>query len=205
MSTETGHSADPGPTLLSIARASISIALGRPYAVEADAAWLHELGASFVTLTQQGELRGCIGTVQSHRTLLADVKANAVAAALRDTRFAPLTLRELATTRIEVSLLSPMQPLGFESEAHALSQLQPGVDGVLLEFEEYRSTFLPQVWEQLPTPSEFVAHLKHKAGLPPDFWAKRLRLQRYSVTKWKEPETAPISHAGELAIASGRS
>jgi uncharacterized protein len=204
MSTETGHPTDPGPTLLSIARASISTALGRPHAVQADAAWLHELRASFVTLTQQGELRGCIGTVQSHRTLLADVKANAVAAALRDTRFAPLTLHELATTRIEVSLLSPMQSLGFQSEAHALAQLQPGVDGVLLEFEEYRSTFLPQVWEQLPTPSEFMAHLKHKAGLPPNFWAAGLRLQRYSVTKWKEPDITPSSHAGELAIESGR-
>jgi uncharacterized protein len=204
MSTDAGQSASPGSTLLSIARASISTALGRPHAVAENAAWLHELGASFVTLTQQGQLRGCIGTVQSHRTLLADVKANAVAAALRDTRFAPLTFRELATTRIEVSLLSPMQTLGFESEAHALAQLQPGVDGVLLEFEEYRSTFLPQVWEQLPTPSEFMAHLKHKAGLPPNFWAKGLRLQRYTVSKWKEPEAAPSSQSSELAIESGR-
>jgi uncharacterized protein len=199
MSTDAGQSASPGSTLLSIARASISTALGRPHAVAENAAWLHELGASFVTLTQQGQLRGCIGTVQSHRTLLTDVKANAVAAALRDTRFAPLTLRELATTRIEVSLLSPMQTLRFESEAHALAQLQPGVDGVLLEFEEYRSTFLPQVWEQLPTRSEFMAHLKHKAGLPPDFWAAGLRLQRYTVSKWKESEIAPSNEAGALA------
>jgi uncharacterized protein len=204
VSTNADYPTDPGLTLLSIARASISTALGRPHAVAEGAAWLHELGASFVTLTQQGELRGCIGTVQSHRTLLVDVKANAVAAALRDTRFAPLTLRELARTRIEVSLLSPMQTLGFESEAHALAQLQPGVDGVLLEFEEYRSTFLPQVWEQLPTAAEFMAHLKHKAGLPPNFWAASIRLQRYSVTKWKEPETATGKQAGELAIESGR-
>jgi AmmeMemoRadiSam system protein A len=199
MSTEVSSPASLGPTLLSIARASISTALGRPHAVVENAAWLHELGASFVTLTQRGELRGCIGTVQPHRTLLDDVKANAVAAALRDTRFAPLTLRELATTRIEVSLLSPMQTLRFESQAHALAQLQPGVDGVLIEFEEYRSTFLPQVWEQLPTPVEFMAHLKHKAGLPPDFWAAGLRLQRYTVSKWKEAEVAPSDEAGELA------
>jgi AmmeMemoRadiSam system protein A len=199
MSTEVSSPASLGPTLLSIARASISTALGRPHAVVENAAWLHVLGASFVTLTQRGELRGCIGTVQPHRTLLDDVKANAVAAALRDTRFAPLTLRELATTRIEVSLLSPMQTLRFESQAHALAQLQPGVDGVLIEFEEYRSTFLPQVWEQLPTPVEFMAHLKHKAGLPPDFWAAGLRLQRYTVSKWKEAEVAPSNEAGELA------
>ncbi len=204
MSTDTGQPTSPGHTLLSIARASISTALGRPHAVAENADWLHEPGASFVTLTQQGELRGCIGTVQAHRTLLADAKANAVAAALRDRRFAPLTLRELAATRIEVSLLSPMQTLRFESETHALAQLQPGIDGVLLEFEPYRSTFLPQVWEHLPTPSEFMAHLKRKAGLPPDFWAEGLRLQRYTVTKWKEPQAAPSGLAGELALASGR-
>ncbi len=189
MSTETRPR---GPMLLSIARAAITAALGGvPKADEAapeHAAWLQEPGATFVTLTRQGQLRGCIGTLEAHRTLLADVKANAVSAALRDPRFAPLTLAELATTRIEVSLLSAMQPMPFESEAQALAQLQPGVDGVLLEFEHFRSTFLPQVWAQLPTAKAFMARLKQKAGLPPDFWAPRLRLYRYSVHKWQEPE-----------------
>lgn len=178
-----GH---PGPTLLSIARAAISTALGRTANVAEDAAWLQALAACFVTLTQQGQLRGCIGTLEARRTLLDDVKANAVTAALGDPRFSPLTATELDNTAIEVSLLSPMQAMRFDSEAHALAQLQPGVDGVLFEYERYRSTFLPQVWEQLPTASKFIAQLKHKAGLPADFWDSGIRLQRYTVIKWQE-------------------
>ena len=184
--TPATDSADPGAILLPIARAAISTALGRAMATAEDAAWLQEPGATFVTLTQQGQLRGCIGSLQAHRTLLADLKANAVAAALQDPRFAPLTLLELAQTAIEVSWLSPMEPIHFDSEAQALAQLQPGIDGVVFEFEHYRSTFLPQVWEQLPSAREFMAHLKHKAGLPPDFWANSVRLHRYGVRKWKE-------------------
>lgn len=185
-SNSNANPANPGKALLSLARASISAALGRPLEVADDAAWLQDLGACFVTLTQQGQLRGCIGTLAAHRSLLVDVKENAVSAALRDPRFPPLTATELAHTDIEVSLLSQMQAMRFNSEAHALAQLQPGVDGVLLEFDRYRSTFLPQVWEQLPTASEFITHLKHKAGLPPDFWAEGVRLSRYTVRKWKE-------------------
>jgi uncharacterized protein len=181
-------SSDPGKTLLPIARASISKALGRTHEASEDGVWLQELGACFVTLTQHGQLRGCIGTLKAHRTLLVDVKANAVAAALRDPRFSPLTASELDLTEIEVSLLSPMQTMQYDNEAHALSQLQPGVDGVLLEFDHYRSTFLPQVWEQLPTASEFIAHLKNKAGLPASFWDEGVRLSRYTVSKWKELE-----------------
>ncbi|MDO9197247.1 AmmeMemoRadiSam system protein A [Rhodoferax sp.] len=179
-------SSNPGQTLLPIARASISVALGRTIEVAEDAVWLQELGACFVTLTQQGQLRGCIGTLEARRSLLTDVKANALAAAFRDPRFSPLTLQELDVTEIEVSLLSPMQAMSFDSETHALAQLRPGIDGVVLEFERYRSTFLPQVWEQLPTAPEFIAQLKHKAGLPPDFWAENMRLHRYTVSKWTE-------------------
>lgn len=189
--TQGGRPDHAGKTLLPIARAAISTALGRPHQVAEGAVWLQEMGACFVTLTQQGQLRGCIGTLEARRTLLTDVKANAVAAALQDPRFAPLQASELVHTEIEVSLLSTMQPMHFESEAHALAQLQPGIDGVVLEFERYRSTFLPQVWEQLPTASEFIAHLKHKAGLPPDFWASGMRLQRYTVSKWKESDPVP--------------
>lgn len=187
--------AEPGPVLLPIARAAISAALGRTHAAAENAVWLQQWGASFVTLTQHGQLRGCIGTLEARRTLLADVKANAVAAALHDPRFLPLAVTELEHTEIEVSLLSPMQTLRFDSEADALAQLQPGIDGVVFEFERYRSTFLPQVWEQLPTVPEFMAHLKHKAGLPPDFWAKGVRLQRYGVRKWKEKDLRPQAPA----------
>lgn len=193
MRTDADPTLDRGTTLLPIARAAIAGALGRGVEVakEAEAApWLQELGACFVTLTQAGQLRGCIGTLEARRTLLADVKGNAVAAALNDPRFAPLRTIELALTRIEVSLLSPLQPMTYDSEAQALAQLRPGVDGVMLEFERYRSTFLPQVWAQLPSAPEFMAHLKRKAGLPPDFWAAGLRLSRYTVHKWKETEAA---------------
>lgn len=179
-----------GQTLLPIARAAISQSLGHRRAVDEDAPWLQDLGASFVTLTQQGQLRGCIGSLQAHRPLLLDVKANAVAAAFQDPRFSPLAVHELEHTDVEVSLLSPMQPLAFTSEADALAQLRPGVDGVVFEYARYRSTFLPQVWEQLPQPHEFFAHLKRKAGLPHNFWAKEVRLHRYTVSKWKETDSA---------------
>jgi len=186
----TANATERGKTLLPIARAAISVALGRTLEVAEDAVWLQELGACFVTLTQGGQLRGCIGTLEARRTLLADVKSNAVAAALQDTRFSALTVTELDQTDIEVSLLSAMQPMRFDTEAQALAQLQPGIDGVLLEFGRYRSTFLPQVWTQLPSATEFIAHLKYKAGLPPDFWAEGMRLQRYTVRKWKETESS---------------
>jgi AmmeMemoRadiSam system protein A len=188
------HSTDPGGTLLLIARAAIATALGRSDVTPQNVAWLHEPGASFVTLTQQGALRGCIGSLQPRRSLLVDVKANAVAAALNDPRFAPLTLAELDCIHIDVAVLSVLQPLSFETEAHALAQLQPGVDGVMLEFEHYRSTFLPQVWEQLPSPSDFLTHLKRKAGLPPHFWAEGMRLSRYRVSRWSENEEPSDAH-----------
>jgi len=81
-----------------------------------------------------------------------------------------------------------MQTLKFDTEAQALAQLRPGIDGVVLQYQHYSSTFLPQVWEQLPTVTEFMAHLKYKAGLPPDFWGDGMRLHRYTVQKWKEIE-----------------
>ena len=180
--------ADQGPILLPIARASIAQALGRTHEAREDAPWLLEHGACFVTLTQGGELRGCIGTLQAHRPLLTDVKANALAAAFRDPRFAPLGTSELDVTRVEISLLSPMEPMAFSDEENALAQLRPDIDGVVFEYGHYRSTFLPQVWEQLPDVRDFMAHLKRKAGLPADFWAEGVRLSRYGVSKWKESD-----------------
>jgi AmmeMemoRadiSam system protein A len=185
-----GVPADAGHTLLPIARAAISTALGQPGSAAEGAAWLQDLGACFVTLTQQEQLRGCIGTLEARRSLLADVKSNAVAAALQDPRFAPLTLTELLSTELEVSVLSPMQLLQFHDEVHALVQLRPGLDGVVFEYGRYRSTFLPQVWEQLPDVHQFMAHLKQKAGLPPNFWGAGVRLKRYSVHKWQEKKSS---------------
>lgn len=179
-------STDKGRILLPIARASIAEQLGQPYHADEGAPWLQDKAACFVTLTQQGELRGCIGTLEAHRSLLEDVKSNARSAAFHDPRFSPLKTKELNHTEIEISLLSATHIMEFSSEQEALAQLQPGIDGVVFEFDKYRSTFLPQVWEQLPDAREFMAHLKQKAGLAPDFWADQVRLYRYSVNKWKE-------------------
>lgn len=190
VNTEHGH------VLLPIARATISTALGQARQADERAFWLQEQGACFVTLTQNGELRGCIGTLEAHRPLLQDVKANAHAAAFRDPRFAPLAATELKKTEVEISLLSGMIPLQFSGERDALKQLKPGIHGVVFEYGRHRSTFLPQVWEQLPNVVEFMAHLKYKAGLSPDFWAEDVKLSWYTVCKWKESdllETADIS------------
>jgi hypothetical protein len=177
-----------GATLLAVARDAIAQRLGVSGASHEAQAWLQEPGASFVTLTQQDALRGCIGSLAAHRPLLEDVRANAVAAALRDPRFPPLRAQELPRIRIEVSLLSEAADMEFESESQAISLLRPGTDGVVLQFGHARGTFLPQVWEALPRPEDFLAQLKRKAGLPADFWHEDIRLSRYTVTKWKESE-----------------
>lgn len=178
--------ADKGATLLELARSEIASKLWEGAAKSFDAAWLKEPGASFVTLTRRGELRGCIGTLEAHRPLERDVRENAVAAAFHDPRFNPLTRGEFDAVRVEVSLLSPSEPLEAADEAAAVAALRPHVDGVVFEYGHHRSTFLPQVWEQLPDPDTFLAYLKRKAGLPMDFWAEQVRLSRYTVTKWKE-------------------
>ncbi|MEK7666187.1 MAG: AmmeMemoRadiSam system protein A [Pseudomonadota bacterium] len=179
---------DQGQTLLAIARAAIAEQLGVPTPPFDETQWQEEPGATFVTLTCAGALRGCIGSLVAERPLRADVENNARAAAFSDPRFPPVSIREYHEIEVEVSLLSPMQPVTVESEIQALTLLRPGVDGVLLEYGRRRGTFLPQVWEQLPEPRAFLAHLKQKAGLPADFWADEVRLSRYTVTKWRESE-----------------
>jgi AmmeMemoRadiSam system protein A len=139
-------------------------------------------------LTRDGQLRGCIGSLQAHRSIQADVQANAVAAAMRDPRFAPVTAGELDRIAVEVSLLSAAERLQFSGEAEALAQLRPGIDGLIFECGAARSTFLPQVWSQLPDPADFLAQLKRKAGLPGDFWSDEVRLSRYTVHKWTEAQ-----------------
>ena len=178
---------DRGKVLLPIARAAIARQLGAQAQADESAVWLREPGACFVTLTQNGELRGCIGSLQAERPLLQDLKENAIGAALRDPRFPPLTRAELAYTQVEVSLLSPMMPLSFATEEELLAQLRPGIDGLVFQYGHHRSTFLPQVWEKLPNPREFFGQLKHKAGLPPDFWDADIKLSRYTANKWSEP------------------
>jgi AmmeMemoRadiSam system protein A len=178
--------AQAGDVLLPLARAEIASALGLPADAPANAPWLTRPGASFVTLTKHGALRGCIGTLEPHRALAADVKANAVAAALRDPRFKPLTAEEFPAIGVEVSVLSQLERVTYRDEADALAQLRPGVDGVIFQYGHHRSTFLPQVWEDFSDPRLFIGHLKHKAGLPPDFWDSAVVLSRYTVNKWRE-------------------
>ena len=178
-----------GRLLLRIARESLIEALGLGEAADHRDPWLLEPGACFVTLTRGGRLRGCVGTIRAYRPLRDDVRFNARASAFHDSRFSPVRRDEFPELAFEVSLLSspePLPPCACEEEAHAI--LRPGVDGVILEMGSHRSTFLPQVWEQLPDPWDFLAHLKHKAGLPENFWSPDVRLQRYTVRKWVEGE-----------------
>ena len=175
--------------MLDIARNSIEAALGvsKPELLP-DEPWLKPAHATFVTLTQNGRLRGCIGSLEAHRPLGEDVRHNARAAALSDPRFPSLTSEELASTRIEVSLLSTPKLLAFADHADLIAQLRPGEDGLILECGEASGTFLPQVWESLPDPEQFVAELKRKAGVAPDVSTAKCRIQRYRVLKWKEHE-----------------
>jgi AmmeMemoRadiSam system protein A len=178
-----------GTTLIALARAAIASRFGLHFAVDDRAAFLRKPAATFVTLKHGGELRGCIGSLDARRRLIDDVSANARAAAFADPRFPPLRFEELGPMRVEVSLLSELQPMAFRDEAHALLQLRPGIDGIVLEGGGRRGTFLPQVWDTLPEPVSFLSALKRKAGLPSDFWDNGLRLSRYTVAKWAEPET----------------
>lgn len=179
-----------GGALLTIARDAIAQRLGAPPAPTLDAAVLHRPGASFVTLTRNGNLRGCIGSLEAMRPLAEDVRENARAAAFADPRFPPLTRAELDGLRVEVSVLSAPRALRVASEADAIAQLRPGVDGIVLRMGLRHATFLPQVWEQIPEPMSFLRALKQKAGLPVEFWSPQLELSRYEVTKFVEPAAA---------------
>jgi AmmeMemoRadiSam system protein A len=179
---------DAGSVLLPLARAAIASELGLTRQANEDLQWLKRQGACFITLKRDHRLRGCIGTLRAHRSLAEDVKANAVAAAFRDPRFAPLTAEEFDGVSLEISVLSALEPLGFADEPDALRQLRVGVDGVVFEFGYHTGTFLPQVWEDFKEPAEFLAHLKYKAGLPPDFWDQDVKLSRYTVHKWREDQ-----------------
>lgn len=136
--------------------------------------------ASFVTLKIAGQLRGCIGSVEARGPLIEDVAHNAWAAAFRDPRFPPLQATEADALDIHISVLTPLSPLVADCEPALLAVLQPGVDGVLLQQERRRSTFLPQVWDQLPEPREFLRHLRRKAGLP-EHYDPRAEYFRYGV------------------------
>lgn len=175
-----------GFALLKTARAAIATQFGLTTSIPPEHPAMQQAGATFVTLMLDGQLRGCIGTLEAYQPLGEDVWANASAAAFRDPRFTPVTQAEFARIQIEVSLLTPPEPIFFDSETDALKQLRPGVDGVILSFNHRSSTFLPQVWEQLPDAWQFMAHLKIKGGHAPDWWSPEIELFRYEVKKWKE-------------------
>lgn len=173
-----------GPVLLAIAREALAHEDETVEGFGWQEAWLREPGATFVTLKLDGELRGCIGSIEPRRALGDDVAHNARAAS-RDSRFPPLPRNRVAHLGVEVSLLSARERMGVASEAEALELLRPGVDGIVLEYGPFCSTFLPQVWESLPDPALFLAQLKRKAGLPARFWHADLRLSRYTVEKFQ--------------------
>jgi AmmeMemoRadiSam system protein A len=186
LDTRLSHFQDKGPALLKLAREAIGHELGLNELSQPMDAWLRETAATFVTITKDEELRGCIGSIEAHRTLLDDLRRNAVAAAFEDPRFPSLEKDEFHDVRVEVSLLSPLQEMTFRDEEDVLRQLKPGVDGLVLSAGFHRGTFLPQVWEKLPAPRDFLTHLKLKAGLSATFWSPDIRLHRYWNLKWKE-------------------
>ncbi|MGR9088792.1 MAG: AmmeMemoRadiSam system protein A [Gammaproteobacteria bacterium] len=176
--------------LLSLAKDSIRHGLntGKPLAVD-PADFDPELAqpcATFVTLHSRHQLRGCIGMLRAVRPLVEDVSENAFAAAFKDHRFPPLEESELDSLEIHISILSPYEPIRFESEADLIGQLQPGIDGLVLEEGNRRGTFLPSVWKSLPQPREFLRQLKQKAGLPASYWSDRIRVSRYRTEEFSE-------------------
>ncbi len=146
---------------------------------------LREIGASFVTLTRHGDLRGCIGTLEAHIPLAEDVREHAIAAALQDYRFPPVEPDELPEIDIEISRLTPPVPLDYREPLDLVNCLVPFTDGVVLKSGFRRATFLPQVWEKIPDPALFLSYLCQKMGAAPDLWQrKKLEVFIYHVEEF---------------------
>lgn len=178
-------------TLLRIAREAIENAVKGKSASPIDSTSLtqalREQGSSFVTLTIQGELRGCIGALEAYQPLVEDVREHAIAAALNDPRFPPLTQLELSRILIEVSRLTSPQELEYSDADDLLKKIRPHVDGVILKHGHRRATFLPQVWEKIPDPVEFLEQLCYKMGISPNFWREaKLKVLTYQVEEFHE-------------------
>ncbi len=187
---EAEYSTEERRILLRLARESVirAVQQGRPSAIETTLdAHLRQTRACFVTLTKQGELRGCIGSIFPREPLAEAVVHMARAAASEDPRFPPVETRELAQVSLEISVLSVPRPLRFQGADDLLAKLRPGLDGVVLKFDLGQSTFLPQVWEQLPVKAEFLGHLSRKAGQADDAWRNSLReVLTYQVEAFSE-------------------
>lgn len=169
--------------LLQIAKDSIAYGLAQGKALSVTAtdypAELQEIRATFVTLEIGGNLRGCIGMLEAMQPLVVDVAKNAFMAAFRDYRFSPVSETEYPKLEIHISILTPSEPLVFESEEDLISQLRPNVDGLIMQEGRRRGTFLPSVWESLPQPRQFLQQLKLKSGLPIHYWSDTLLVSRY--------------------------
>jgi AmmeMemoRadiSam system protein A len=148
---------------------------------------LREQGASFVTLTIRGQLRGCIGALEAYQPLADDVREHAIAAALEDPRFPPVREDELSRIQIEVSRLTRPVSLEYTDANDLISKLRPHVDGVILRDGFHRATFLPQVWEKIPDPSKFLDNLCYKMGVSDNLWRnKHLDVLVYQVEEFHE-------------------
>ena|SRR5687767_10857414 len=174
-----------GRVLVRLARNAIAAPLADGAWARLGEPWLEDPGASFVTLRRAGELRGCIGSIEAVRPLGEDVVHNARAAAFGDPRFPPVEPGEIERIDVEVSVLTRAQPIAAASESEAVAALRPGVDGIVLEYGGRRATFLPQVWENLADPLDFLSELRRKADLPARFWHPGMRLSRYTVEKFR--------------------
>jgi len=177
--------------LLSIARDAVSVAAHGQRLPNLDIASLppslREKGASFVTLTSGGQLRGCIGALEASQPLALDVQEHAEAAARQDFRFPPVTPQEISSIRIEISRLTTPVLLEYMDGKQLAEMLKPGCDGVVMRDGIRRATFLPQVWEKLPSPEDFLSHLCLKMGASPDLWRrKRLSVYTYQVEEFEE-------------------
>jgi AmmeMemoRadiSam system protein A len=172
-----------GVALARFARAAITAALGGPPPDAPAFPGAEEPGATFVTLHRGDTLHGCIGTIEPRRPLVDDVRSNAVSAALFDPRATPLSPDDVDALSVEVSLLGPLERIPCRTEADAIAALTPG-EGVVFRSGLRRATYLPQVWENLPDPKDFLRSLKTKAGLPATYWSEDVELYRYSVKKF---------------------
>ena len=177
--------------LLRIAREAVSHAAANKPLPELELSGLpqrlQEHATAFVTLTIQGSLRGCIGALQASQPLALDVQEHAAAAASEDYRFPPVSPQEVGQLEIEISRLSPNRELEYADADELLTKLHPAVDGVVLRRGVQRATFLPQVWEKIPDPADFLTQLCYKMGVPGDLWRREhLQVLTYQVEEFKE-------------------
>jgi len=193
MDTTKWLSEDEGKYLLGVARETIKNRLGN--IEEPQINWkkipekFQERLGTFVTVTIEDNLRGCIGHIIPRESLMEGIKENAINAAFKDPRFHPLTKEEFDRIEIEISILISPQELSYSGAEDLLKKLRPGIDGVIIKKGFYEATFLPQVWEQLSEKEEFLSHLCLKAGLSPDSWKKeKLHVSTYQVQAFEEKE-----------------